>query len=61
VTSGKAVGWAGADPGPSLIEVNLATAEELTDACAELTPGQARDLAAALLELAFAAERPRRG
>lgn len=50
--------WAcplGANPGPPLIEVNLGTANELTDACAELTPAQARDLAAALLELASAA------
>jgi hypothetical protein len=46
-----------AGPGPSLIEVNLGTATEMTDACTELTPAQARDLAAALLELAATAER----
>lgn len=46
----------GASPGPALIEVNLGTDAERTDACAELTPAQARDLAAALTELAGAAE-----
>lgn len=46
-----------ASPGPALIEVNLGTAAERTDACAELTPAQARDLAAALTELAGTAER----
>lgn len=51
----------GAEPGPPVIEVNLGTAGQLTDACAELTPAQARDLAAALIELAAAAERPGAG
>jgi hypothetical protein len=46
-----------ASPGPALIEINLGTAGELTDACAEITPGQARAVAAALLELADTAER----
>lgn len=27
-----------AEPGPALIEINLGTAEERTDACAEITP-----------------------
>ena len=45
-----------AAPGPALIEVNLGTATERTDACAELTPAQARDLAAALVDLAGTAE-----
>jgi hypothetical protein len=45
----------GADPGPPLVEVNLGTDSQLTDACAELTPAQARDLAAALLQVAAAA------
>jgi hypothetical protein len=45
-----------ADPGPPVIEVNIGTAVKWTDACAELTTGQARDLAAALLELAAVAE-----
>jgi hypothetical protein len=46
----------GTSAGPALIEVNLGTAAEWTDACAELTPAQARDLAAALTELAGTAE-----
>jgi Domain of unknown function (DUF6907) len=46
----------GGEPGPALIEINIGTAEELTDACAEITPGQARAVAAALLELADTAE-----
>ncbi|HEV2373574.1 MAG TPA: hypothetical protein VGS19_15550 [Streptosporangiaceae bacterium] len=46
----------GSDPGPALIEINLGTAEERTDASAEMTPGQARAVAAALLKLADTAE-----
>ena len=38
-----------ADPGPALIELNLGTAEERTDMCAEITPGEARAVARALL------------
>jgi hypothetical protein len=45
-----------AEPGPALIEINIGTAGERTDACAEITPGQARAIAAALLELAGPAE-----
>lgn len=44
-----------AAPGPALIEVNLGTAEAATDMGAEITPGQARAVAAALIELAGAA------
>ena len=46
--------------GQALIEVQLGTAEEDTDLYAELAPDQARAVAAALLELAAAAERPDR-
>jgi hypothetical protein len=46
----------GAAPGPARIEVNLGTAQVSTDMCAELTPGEARAVAAALLELAATAE-----
>ena len=46
-----------ADPGPAVVEINLGTAGERTDACAELTPAQARAVAAALLKLADTAER----
>ena len=49
-----------APPGPALVEVQLGTAEEDTDLYAELAPDQARAVAAALLELAAAAERPDR-
>jgi hypothetical protein len=49
-----------APPGPDLVEVQLGTAEEDTDLYAELAPDQARAVAAALLELAAAAERPGR-
>jgi hypothetical protein len=50
-----------AEPDPALIEINLGTAGERTDACAEITPGQARTVAAALLELADTAEHARTG
>ncbi len=46
-----------ADPGPALIELNLGTAGERTDMCAEITPAEARAVAQALLDLAAAAER----
>ena len=46
----------GADPGPVLIELNLGTAGVGADVCAEMTPGQARAVAAALLEVAASAE-----
>jgi hypothetical protein len=45
-----------AGPGPALIELQLGTAEQNTDLYAELTPGQARAVAAALIELAGIAE-----
>ena len=45
----------------ALIEINLGTAEERTDACAEITPAQARAVAAALLELADIAEHAEAG
>ena len=45
-----------ADPGPALIELNLGTAGERTDLCAEITPGEARAVAQALLDLAAAAD-----
>jgi hypothetical protein len=47
----------GADPGPARIEINLGTAAERTDSCAELTPAEARAVARALLDLAAVAER----
>lgn len=47
----------GADPGPTLIELNLGTAAGRTDMCAELTPAEARAAARALVDLAAAAER----
>ena len=47
----------GADPGPVLVELNLGTAEAATDMCAEITPGQARAVATALLDAAAIAER----
>jgi hypothetical protein len=43
-------------PGPALTELRLGTAEHDTDRYAELTPGQARTVAAALIELADIAE-----
>ena len=46
-----------AEPGPALIELNLGTAEERTDLCAEITPGEARAVAQALLDLAATAKR----
>ena len=46
-----------AEPGPALIELNLGTAGERTDLCAEITPGEARAVAQALLDLAATAER----
>jgi hypothetical protein len=39
------------------IEINLGTATERTDSCAELTPAEARAIARALLDLAAAAKR----
>jgi hypothetical protein len=45
-----------AEPGAALIETNIGTARELIDTRAEITPGQAGALAAALLELADPAE-----
>jgi hypothetical protein len=35
----------GAEPGRALIEINIGSAAELSDACAEITPGQARAVA----------------
>ena len=46
-----------AQPGPALIELQLGTAGQNTDMCAEITPGEARAIARALLELAATAER----
>lgn len=46
-----------AGPGPSLVELQLATTEYNTDMLVELTPGQARAVASALIELADIAER----
>jgi hypothetical protein len=46
-----------AEPGPALIVLNLGTAGERTDMCAEITPGEARAVAQALLDLAATAER----
>jgi hypothetical protein len=40
------------EPRPALIEINIGIASEQTDACTEITPGQARTVATALLELA---------
>ena len=45
------------DPGAALIELNLGTAGERTDLCAEVTPAEARAVAQALLDLAATAER----
>jgi hypothetical protein len=45
-----------ADPGPTLIELNLGTAGARTDMCAEITPAEARAVAQALLALAATAE-----
>jgi hypothetical protein len=41
-----------AEPGPGFVELQLATTEYNTDAYVELTPGQARAIASALLRLA---------
>ena len=46
-----------ADPGPTLIELNLGTGAKWTDLCAEMTPAEARLVARALLDLAATAER----
>jgi uncharacterized protein DUF6907 len=46
-----------ADPGPALIELNLGTATQRTDMCAEITPAEARAVGRALLDLAAIAER----
>jgi hypothetical protein len=45
-----------AEPGPTRIEINLGTAEEHTDAYAEITFHEAQALAQALLDLAATAE-----
>ena len=45
-----------AEPGPGLIELQLAEGDHNTDMCVELTPGQARAVSAALLESADIAE-----
>jgi hypothetical protein len=44
------------DPGPARIELQLGTAEKNTDMYAELTPGEARAVSSALLELAAIAD-----
>lgn len=46
-----------ADPSPAQVELNLGTAEVRTDACGEMTPGEARAVAQALLDAASQAER----
>jgi hypothetical protein len=50
-----------AEPGPARIEINLGTAEERTDAGAEITFHEARAVAQALLDLAVIAEQAGRG
>jgi hypothetical protein len=45
-----------AEPGPSRIELQLATAEENTDMYVDLTPGEARAVASALLKTVGIAE-----
>lgn len=45
-----------AEPGPSRIELQLATSEHNTDMYAELTPDEARAVAEALLKTADVAE-----
>jgi hypothetical protein len=46
-----------AEPGPGRVELQLATTEQDTDMYVELTPGEARVISSALLELADNAER----
>lgn len=46
-----------AEAGPTLIELNVGTASERTETCAEVTPAEARAVARALLDLADTAER----
>ncbi len=46
-----------AEPGPARVELQLAPGGVTTEQSAELTPGQARAVAGALLELAAVAER----
>lgn len=45
-----------ADPGPTVIELQLGTAEYNTDSCVDVTPAQARAIAQALIEFAATAE-----
>jgi len=45
-----------AEPGPTIIELNLGTAAARTDIYAEVTPAEARAVARALLDLADTAE-----
>jgi hypothetical protein len=49
-----------ADPGPTLVELNLGTPKSRTDASVEATPAEARAIAQALLALADTAERDSR-
>jgi hypothetical protein len=46
-----------ADPGPTLIELNIGTPTERTDMSVEVTAAEARAIARALLDLAATAER----
>jgi hypothetical protein len=50
-----------AEPGQGFVELQLATIEYDTDAYVELTPGQARAVASALLKFPDIAERARAG
>lgn len=45
-----------AEPSQARIELNLGTADERTDLCAEVAPSEARAIAQALLDLADTAE-----
>ena len=45
-----------ADSGPACIEINLGTRGQRTDSSAEVTPDEARAIAAALLDLAATAD-----
>ena len=45
-----------AEPGPARAQLALAPGGVITEQSAELTPGQARDVARALLELAVVAD-----